>query len=139
MDIRYFEEKDQEAVIQLWKDCGLCVPWNDPIKDIGRKLEIQRELFLVGLDEEQIVAALMGGYDGHRGWVNYLAVHPDKQRRGLARELMSGLEELLIELGCPKINLQIRDSNVEVQNFYEAIGYQQDPVVSYGKRLIPDA
>ena len=139
MKIRPFRTADQPSVIQLWTDCGLVKPQNDPLKDIHRKLSIQPELFLVGCSSEgNIIASIMAGYEGHRGWINYLAVHPSCQRRGYARQLMQHAEERLAELGCPKINLQIRNTNSEVIAFYRAIGYLEDPVISLGKRLEQD-
>ncbi len=138
MKIRPFAEADQNAVIALWRACGLVRSWNDPQQDIRRKLLVQRELFLVGEAEGSIVASAMAGYEGHRGWVNYLAVHPDVQRRGYGAALMRTLEERLLALGCPKINLQLRADNARAQEFYRALGYAQDEAVSYGKRLIPD-
>ena len=136
--IRTFQETDTEAIIALWIACDLVKPWNDPHKDIQRKLAVGRDLFLVGELDGEIVACAMGGYEGHRGWVNYLAVHPAQQKKGYGRALMTALEEKLLSAGCPKINLQIRETNLDVIRFYEAIGYKQDKVVSFGKRLIPD-
>lgn len=138
MKIRTFQETDTDAVVALWQACDLVRPWNDPHKDIQRKLQAGRELFLVGEVEGVIVASAMGGYEGHRGWVNYLAVHPDQQRKGYGRVLMRALEEKLLALGCPKLNLQVRQSNTAVIRFYEALGYTNDHVVSFGKRLIAD-
>ena len=138
MIIRSFGPADQAAVIQLWQACGLVVPWNDPARDIERKLAVGAELFLVGEQEGKLVAAAMGGYEGHRGWVNYLAVHPDAQGRGYARQIMEELESRLKAMGCPKLNIQVRESNTDVLRFYEALGYSNDKVVSLGKRLIPD-
>ena len=138
MRIRSFSPEDQDAVIELWQACDLLVPWNDPRKDIQRKLKTGAELFLLGELNGRVVASAMGGYEGHRGWVNYLAVEPAQQGRGYARQIMEGLEKRLLALGCPKLNLQIRSSNVEVIRFYEALGYKADPCVSLGKRLIPD-
>ena len=138
MDIREYLDTDEAAVISLWRDCGLVVPHNDPAKDIARKLAVGRDLFLVGIADEGIVASVMGGYEGHRGWVNYLAVSPGCQGRGYGRQMMTAIEERLLERGCPKLNLQIRASNQAVVDFYRAIGYREDPVVSMGKRLIPD-
>jgi ribosomal protein S18 acetylase RimI-like enzyme len=126
----------------LWQACGLVRPWNDPHKDIARKLTVQPELFLVGtLEEEgaeQLVATAMVGYDGHRGWVNYLAVAPGRQRLSIGRRLMAEAEALLLARGCPKLNLQVRTSNTGVIAFYKKLGYAQDEAVSLGKRLIPD-
>jgi ribosomal protein S18 acetylase RimI-like enzyme len=125
-------------VVQLWQECGLTVPWNDPHKDIKRKLTVQREMFLVGLLDERLIASVMAGYDGHRGWINYLAVHPDYQRSGFGRMMMQKAEESLRAAGCPKINLQVRSSNVAVIEFYQTLGFKADDVVSLGKRLEPD-
>lgn len=138
LHIREFQEEDAAAVVALWQACGLVKPWNDAYKDIQRKLTVGRELFLVGEIDGRIAATIMGGYEGHRGWVNYLAVHPDYRRQGYGRFLMDTVESKLLARGCPKINLQIRESNLDVIRFYEAIGYKQDKVVSFGKRLIPD-
>ena len=139
MQVRPFAPADTEALIQLWHDCGLVRPWNDPYKDIARKLSIAPELFLVGSDAAgQIMASIMIGYEGHRGWINYLAVHPSQQRQGHARRLMQLAEQLLSERGCPKLNLQVRAGNEAVIAFYESLGYADDKTVSMGKRLIAD-
>ena len=136
--IRPFLEADERAVIQLWERCDLVVPWNDPARDVRRKLAVQRELFLVALVGDRIVGSVMAGYDGHRGWVNYLAVDPDVRRRGLGTTLMDAIEAELLAIGCAKINLQVRSSNPDAIAFYEAIGFRRDEVVGLGKRLIPD-
>ena len=138
--IRPFEptEPETDAVIALWQACGLTRPWNDPHQDIARKLQVQRELFLVGEADGQVIATTMAGYDGHRGWVNYLAVAPGQRGQGLGAALMQHIEQQLLALGCPKLNLQVRSSNTAVLDFYRHLGYAQDEVVSLGKRLIPD-
>ena len=138
MQIRLFQPQDQDAVIQLWQACGLVRTWNDPAQDIARKLQVQPELFLVGTVRGVLMASVMAGYEGHRGWVNYLAVAPAHQRNAHARTLMQEVERLLLARGCPKVNLQIRSSNAQVIAFYKAIGYAQDDVVSMGRRLIVD-
>lgn len=138
MHIRPYEESDEDAVIALWRECGLVVPHNDPRRDIDRKLQVGRELFLVGEEGGLVVASVMGGYDGHRGWVNYLAVSRGHRRKSYGTQLMRALEKRLLERGCPKLNLQIRRTNESVINFYNSIGYGEDAVVSMGKRLIPD-
>ena len=138
MEIREFKIQDEEEVISLWKECNLVVPWNDPKKDIQRKLKVDPELFLVGVTEKRIVATIMGGYEGHRGWVNYLAVSPTHQRKGYGREIMEHVEAILREKGCPKINLQVRETNSEVITFYKSIGYAVDNVIGMGKRLEND-
>lgn len=138
MVIRPFREADTRPVIALWHSCALTRPWNDPAKDIARKLDVQRELFVVGEVGGTLMASAMAGYDGHRGWVNYLAVHPDFRRQGHGEALMRHVEQGLLALGCPKLNLQVRSSNSSVLAFYRALGYSQDDVVSLGKRLIVD-
>jgi len=138
MEIRSFEDDDGDAVVELWSRCGLLRPWNNPHKDIERKRRVQRSLFLIGTIEEKVVGSVMVGYDGHRGWINYLAVDPAHQRSGFGRALMDAAEQQLRRIGCPKINLQIRRDNLEAIAFYERIGYTEDVVVSFGKRLEKD-
>ena len=138
LKIRRYDPIDEKKVVHLWKACGLVVPWNDPHRDILRKLRVQGDLFLVGLLDGRIVATAMAGYEGHRGWINYLAVHPDQQRSGLGREMMDEVEARLRALGCPKINVQVRTSNKGVIDFYRAVGFKDDEVVSLGKRLERD-
>jgi ribosomal protein S18 acetylase RimI-like enzyme len=138
MEIRPFRDADEDAVVALWSRCGLVRPWNHPHKDVDRKRRVQPELFLVGVMDGTIVATAMAGYDGHRGWINYLAVDPSLRRQGLARAMMSEAETRLRALGCPKINLQIRGDNREAIAFYERIGFKNDDVVSLGKRLERD-
>lgn len=136
--IRSFTLADSEAVIRIWEACDLTVPWNDPHKDIARKMAVNPELFLVAEIDGRIVGTVMGGYEGHRGWVNYLAVAPNSQRRGVGIDLMKEIETKLLAMGCPKINLQVRTKNRAVIQFYGNIGYHIDDVVSMGKRLLPD-
>lgn len=138
MQIRPFRMDDEAAVVALWEQCGLTRPWNDPHKDVSRKLKLQPELFLVGEEDAAIVATVMAGYEGHRGWINYLAVAPAFRGRGFARALIGRVEKVLLGMGCPKISLLIRSSNPEVMAFYRHIGYAQDDVVAFGKRLIHD-
>jgi ribosomal protein S18 acetylase RimI-like enzyme len=137
-NIRPYHPDDTEVVVDLWEACALTRPWNDPHKDIARKLAIQPELFLVAEYEGVVVGTVMVGYEGHRGWVNYLAVSPAHQRKGLGRLLMQHAEAALRALGCPKLNLQVRHDNTAVRHFYAALGYGEDAVVSLGKRLIAD-
>ncbi len=138
MQIRPFHVSDEAAVIGLWSRCGLVRPVNDPAKDIRRKLSVNPELFLVGTLDKRIIAAVMVGYEGHRGWINYLAVDPDHRRRGYGGQLMAEAEKLLRAVGCPKINLQVRADNRAVIDFYQRIGFRMDDVVSLGKRLEQD-
>ena len=138
MQIRPFRDSDEAAVIALCEAAGLTRSWNDPRKDIERKRAVQRDTFLVGTVDDVVMASIMIGYDGHRGWINYLAVSPAHRLRGHARTLMREAERRLAAVGCPKVNLQVRTGNAQVLAFYEAIGYGQDDVVSFGKRLIAD-
>ena len=138
MLIRPFRLPDEAAVIALWEACGLTRPWNDPRKDIARKLGEQAEMFLVGEIDGEVIASVMAGFDGHRGWINYLAVAPAYQRQSLGQQLVAEVERMLLECGCPKLNIQVRTSNTAVVDFYERLGYVRDAVVSLGKRLIVD-
>jgi ribosomal protein S18 acetylase RimI-like enzyme len=139
MMLRTYQTTDEEAVIALWHACGLVVPQNNPKRDIVRKLRVNPELFLVGDLDGKIIATCMAGYEGHRGWINYLAVAPEHQRKGFAREIMQHAESLLRAAGCPKINLQVRSTNAAVIAFYEQLGFQIDTVTSLGKRLVSDS
>ncbi|ART48857.1 GNAT family acetyltransferase [Acidovorax carolinensis] len=141
--IRPFDMKDEEAAVALWRDCGLLRPWNDPHKDIARKQTVQPGLFLVALvpggdGVEVLVGTAMAGYDGHRGSVYYLAVAPGHQQLAIGRSLMTRVEQQLLAMGCPKINVLVRTSNVKVVAFYEKLDYARDDALSLGKRLIPD-
>ena len=131
-------DADRAETIALWQACGLVVPWNNPQRDIERKCADSPELFFIGRADGRLVGSCMAGYDGHRGWIYFLAVHPDSQRRGYAARLVAHAEARLRELGCPKIDLMVRDSNAAVIEFYRAIGYQRDPVVVLSKRLRDD-
>jgi len=136
--IRAFQMADKATLVSLWQLCELTVPWNNPYKDIARKLKIQPELFLVGVQNSLLIASVMGGYDGHRGWINYLAVHPDFQGQGYAQQMMKSVESELRKIACPKINLQIRSGNAKVMKFYQKLGFTDDLVLSMGKRLEED-
>ncbi len=138
MEIRTFAVSDADAVVALWQRCELTRPWNDPHKDIARKVSVADDLFLVGTEAGTVISSVMAGYDGHRGWVNYLAVDPDRRGHGAARALMAEAETRLAARGCPKVNLQVRDTNTEVLAFYERLGYVVDAAVSMGKRLESD-
>ena len=136
--IRPFKEGDEEALVLLWNMCKLTVPWNNPYKDIARKLKVQAELFLVGYLEDKLIASVMAGYDGHRGWINYFAVHPDFQARGYGKQLLTNVENGLRALGCPKINLQIREENDKVFSYYQKLGFVKEKRINMGKRLEDD-
>ncbi|MGC1207058.1 MAG: GNAT family acetyltransferase [Ornithinimicrobium sp.] len=138
MQIRPFDLDDTEAVVRLWQEVGITRPWNDPRRDIERKMTVQPELFLVGVIGEDIVASAMSGFDGHRGWLYYFAVSPSRQGQGLGQLVLEEVERLLIERGCPKVNVQIRGGNTGLMERYQAWGYAEDGATGMGKRLIPD-
>ncbi|HEX4353918.1 MAG TPA: GNAT family acetyltransferase [Polyangiales bacterium] len=138
LEIRAYHRDDEADVIELWRTCELTRGWNDPARDIARKLTVQPELFVVALDDRTIVGSLMAGFDGHRGWLNYLAVVDTHRRRGIARALVREAEQRLHALGCPKINLQVRPENDAAVGFYARLGYIKEPRLNFGKRLIDD-
>ncbi len=138
MLIRPYSADNEDAVVELWQRCGLTRPWNDPHKDIARKLKVNPELFLVGFVNGKVAASAVAGYEGHRGWVNYLAVDPDFQRKGLGRQMMQNVEQALAQTGCPKVNIQVRTGNLNAIEFYKNLGYKIDETVSMGKRLEED-
>ena len=138
MIVRAYQGSDQGSVLRLWQSCGLTQPQNDPVKDIQRKMSVQPQLFLVGEKEAILIATVMAGYDGHRGWLNYLAVSPDYRKQGFGTKIVMAAEKGLHQLGCPKINIQVRLSNKGAMEFYRKIGYHTDEVVSFGKRIIED-
>lgn len=136
--IRAFELADTEAVVSLWQTTKLTRPWNNPYQDISRKLKVQPELFLVAVDGAELVGSVMAGYDGHRGWLYYLASDPARRGEGIARLLVESAERLLLEMGCPKVQLMVRPDNDIAQGFYEALGFEAFDTWATGKRLIAD-
>ena len=138
MIVRPFAEGDRDPVIRLWQRCGLVVPWNDPAADIDRKLQVDPELFVVGQEGAALVASAMGGYDGHRGSIFYLAVDPDHQGEGCGRKIVEHLANLLTQRGCPKLNILVRSTNKEVIEFYQRLGFKSEEILCLGKRLIDD-
>ncbi|MGB3829105.1 MAG: GNAT family acetyltransferase [Ornithinimicrobium sp.] len=138
MQIRPFRRDDTEAVVRLWQEVGLTRPWNDPYRDIERKMTVQPELFLVAVMDGEVIASAMAGFDGHRGWLYYFAVAPSRQGRGCGRTLLNEVERLLTERGCPKLNVQIRGENAALIERYDRWGYAADGASGMGKRLIAD-
>ena len=140
MIIRVFDERDTQAVLALWAQAfpeyaTPGKPQRDPRLSIRNKLAMQPEFFFVGLLEERLIATVMVGYDGHRGWMYSLAVAEDERGNGYARALVEHAERALAAIGCPKLNLQLMANKPETQAFYAKLGYQMDEVVSFGKRL----
>lgn len=136
ISIRPYKAQDEEAVVELWKTCFPDdPPWNQPRDVIRRKMTVQPELLFVALVGDQVVGTVLAGYDGFRGWVNKVATHPSHQRKGIASQLMRAAESALADMGCPKLNLQVRAENASVVEFYKDAGYEIENRVSMGKRL----
>lgn len=135
LEIVVFKPGYQAAVVDLWKRCNLTTPQNDPVEDIEKKTEFQPDLFFVGLLKGEVIGSVMVGYEGHRGWINYLAVLPEHQGQGYGRTLVERAIQELTRLGCQKINLQVRETNLRVVAFYKHLGFKEDHVISLGKRL----
>ncbi|HKO51944.1 MAG TPA: GNAT family acetyltransferase [Polyangiaceae bacterium] len=134
--IRPFELPDQPALESLWgRVFADDPPWNAPRVMIANKLKVQPELLLVGLLDHALVAAVMAGFDGVRGWIYHLAVAPEARRRGFASQMMRAAEFALHQRGCPKVNIQVRASNAEVVRFYQSLGFIVEERVSMGRRL----
>ncbi len=135
LEIRSYDPTYQTAVIDLWTKCHLTVPRNDSIEDIQKKLDFQPELFIIALLKRKVIGSVMVGYEGHRGWLNYLAVLPEYQKRGYGRQLVEKAIDELRKLGCLKVNLQVRKNNASVISFYKHLGFNEEDRVSLGMRL----
>jgi ribosomal protein S18 acetylase RimI-like enzyme len=134
--IRPYASGDHNQVVSLWDAVFPDDPsWNAPAAMIRQKLTVQPELFLIGQMEDRIVATVMAGFDGVRGWIHHLAVHPEYRHKGVATALMRSAEQGLETLGCTKVNLQVRSANAAVISFYRSVGYDVEDRVSMGKRL----
>ncbi len=137
--LRDFVSSDADAVVELWTVCCLTRPWNDPHKDIQRKLADRNGAFWVAEDQSgDIIATVMIGYDGHRGTINYLAIAEAWRRSGCGTHIMAQAEAFLIKQGCPKVSFCVRKNNAAVLTFYAGLDYQVDDVHFLGKRLIND-
>lgn len=131
---RYSEQSDQEQVVALWKSVfGYETAHNDPELAISKKLAHQDGLLFVADESGQITGTAMAGYDGHRGWLYSIAVHPRFRRLGLGSRLVQYAERALVDIGCMKVNLQLLTTNSETVQFYTALGYNIEPRVSMGK------
>jgi ribosomal protein S18 acetylase RimI-like enzyme len=138
MDViaNYSNNHHRHAVIALWETVfGYETAHNTPSLAIDKKLAVADELFFVALRDEEVIGTVMGGYDGHRGWLYSVAVHPAHRREGLGAKLVRHAENALIARGCMKINLQIISANASVAAFYEALGYSIEPRISMGKKI----
>ncbi len=139
MIIRLYRSTDRDALVALWRAAGLVRPVNDPVRDIARKVARDPDGLLVAEIDGTIVGSVMIGYEGHRGWINYLGVDPRWRRRGIGRALVEAAEARVATLGGPKVNLHVLSANRDALAFYERIGYRPDDVVAMGRRLVEDA
>jgi len=135
MQIDACADADRDAVVALWTRCGLTRPWNDPNDDLAKALATAGATVLVGRRDGVPIASVMVGFDGHRGWIYYLAVEPALQRQGLGRAMMDAAEGWLRERGAPKLQLMVREDNVRALDFYARLGFERQAVVTLGKRL----
>jgi len=135
--VRRYRDGDESDVIALWERTGINRPWLDLRAEISEKRRRDRSLFLVAVDGVRLVGTVMGAYDGRRGWVYHLAVEPAYHGAGIGRRLMAELERKMAALGVSKINLQVRVDNASVIGFYERLGYVDEHLTSFGKRLMP--
>jgi ribosomal protein S18 acetylase RimI-like enzyme len=126
---------DIADVIALWQRCGLTRPWNDPAADMARARKGDNAAMLVGRDDSGIVASVLVGHDGHRGWVYYVAVDPDCRHKGYGRVIMDAAEDWLRARGIEKLQLMVRPDNSQVQAFYQSLGYFEQERIIYAKWL----
>jgi ribosomal protein S18 acetylase RimI-like enzyme len=128
--------KHREQVIAIWKDIfGYETARNDPGFIIDKKIAMGDGLFFVAVHRDEVVGTVMAGYDGHRGWIYSLAVHPGQRKEGMSSLLLSHAEKRLASLGCVKINLQVLKENADVQRFYRVNGYALEDRISMGKQI----
>ena len=135
MDIHELGVEFRESVVELWVEAGLTRPWNSPRHDFDRATQSESSVVLGALDDGELVATAMVGHDGHRGWVYYMAVAESRRRTGLGRMMLRAAEEWVDQHGIMKIQLMVRDENVEARDFYTHVGYEKSPVSVYGRRL----
>ena len=140
IEIREYAPADAEAVVALWEACGLTRPWNDPRADLARAHAQQPELLLVATSappaaDRRPIGTVMAGYDGHRGWLYYLAADPARRGEGIGRALVAEAERRLAALGCPKVQLMVRSENTGVLAYYDRLGYEPSDVSVLARRL----
>jgi ribosomal protein S18 acetylase RimI-like enzyme len=126
---------DRAAVVALWQAAGLTPPWNDPGADFDLALANSTSVILLARDGPVLAGSVMAGFDGHRGWVYYLAADPDRRKGGIGRALMQAAEQWLRDSGCPRVRLMVRTDNLAARGFYKAIGYEDQDVVTLGRTL----
>jgi hypothetical protein len=129
------EDADIAAVVALWQRCGLVRPWNDPESDIALARQGPNAAVLLGRDGDVVMASVLVGHDGHRGWVYYVAVDPQHRKKGLGRAIMTAAEDWLRARGIVKVQLMVRPDNIQVQAFYETLDYDEQERIVYAKWL----
>jgi len=132
-EIRPYQSADENSVLALWASCGLFTIDSNPQADIHRKLAVQPELFVVGTLASAVIASGMAGDDGHRGYLYYLAVRPDHQRKGYGRAMVTHIQQLLYKRGCKKLNLFVSPENLSALNFYKHLGFSYNDMFSMGR------
>jgi ribosomal protein S18 acetylase RimI-like enzyme len=135
LSVAPIEDADIADVVALWQACGLTRPWNDPQADIALARRQPNSTVLVGRDADAIVATVMVGYDGHRGWVYYVAVDPVRRAQGLGRSIMNAAEDWLRQAGIAKLQLLVRRSNAKAGAFYQSLGYAEAETIVFAKWL----
>jgi ribosomal protein S18 acetylase RimI-like enzyme len=131
-----YQQSHFDSVRLLWREAfPNDPPWNAAELAIPAKLKMQPDLFLVATDGRLVVGSIMAGYDGHRGWLYAVAVLRTHQRQGIGTALVREAETRLAAMGCTKINLQVRSSNIAVVSFYRSLGYEVEERISMGKRV----
>ncbi len=133
--IRPYRTSDRDQVIELWNACGLTRPWNDPAADIQRSLDTATSELFIQQEADRIIGTLMVGYDGHRGWMYYLAADPAQRGKGIAKALVAVAEDFLRDQGCPKVELMVRTDNTAALGFYDCLGYEAQEVTVRAKWL----
>lgn len=135
LDITTAEDADEAGIVALWEKCDLTRPWNDPRADLARARKGPESAVLVGRDRQSVVASVMVGHDGHRGWLYYVAVDPDHRKNGYGRAIVTAAEDWLRARGVEKLQLLIRPENTQAQAFYETLDYDEQPRLMYAKWL----
>jgi ribosomal protein S18 acetylase RimI-like enzyme len=135
VDVVDLPERLVDEAVRLWHRTGLTRPWNDPLADLDRALTGASSTVLAAVDGGTLAGTVMVGHDGHRGWMYYLAVAPEQQRRGLGARLVHVAEDWLAHRGVPAVRLMVRDGNEQVVGFYSRLGYADAGVRVLGRRL----
>lgn len=135
--IREIADADIDAVVALWHAAGVAKPWNDPLRDIAFARRDAHSTVLLAEIEGRVVASVMVGEDGHRGWVYYVAADPEMQGAGLGRAMMAAAEAWLVGRGVWKMQLLVRGDNDKVKRFYEHLGYTDTKASCFQKVIAP--